>query len=202
MRSPNQVRLLVLFTLSFLFSSCARFTDLGQPVDINFSPSPNLATPTAAELAQLPSTSTPLDVTKEIPTLPQDEYSRSDQFGDGYIAKVKVDEVKEKSPEDVVIILVTQWLEHYKHESGEPAAAIDDYTIDAIRMLDNSPGGTYVFVAGVNFSVIPKETLNVYRSFPGKPIDPNSPWDVIGAPFGVIQVDDYYYLRLVFGWGT
>lgn len=136
------------------------------------------------------------------PILPTDEFSRFDQFGDGYIAKVKVEDVKNDNSEEIVNILVTQWLEHYKTESSYQNAAIEDFSVDEIRILDNPSNGTYVIVAGVSFSIIPRKTPNDYGGFPGKEYDPNTPWWRIAAPFGVIQINDYYYLRLVFGWGT
>jgi len=143
------------------------------------------------------------EITLTFPVLPFDEYSRSDDFGDGYIANIKVEDVKNNSPEEIIYTLVTQWLEHYKTESSSPDASIKDFSIGEILIVENTSNENYVIVAKTTFSIIPSKIPNDFASFPGKPYDPNdAPWDHIGAPFGVIQVGDYYYLRLVFGWGT
>jgi hypothetical protein len=140
--------------------------------------------------------------------LPTDQHSRFDQFGDGYIAKIKVEDLKGAAPEEIVAKLVTQWLEHYKTQSSDPMAAIKDFSIDGVRLADNPskldipPNRNYVIVAGVRFSIIPKQEHNDYSSFPGEIFNPNSPWWHLSAPFGVIQVGDTYYLRMVWGWGT
>lgn len=137
-----------------------------------------------------------------VPSLPEDEFSQFDEFGDGFIAKIKVNDTKNFSSEKIVSTLVEQWLEHYKSQSDYENAAINDFTIDKIRLLDVPVYSNYTIVAGVNFSIIPKKTPSDFGGFPGEEYDPNSSWWHIAAPFGVIQVDDYYYLRLVFGWGT
>jgi hypothetical protein len=136
------------------------------------------------------------------PALPQDAFSRLDNFGDGYISKIKIDDIKNNTPEEIVSELVTQWLQHYKTESTYQDAAINDFSIDGIRLLDNPSNKNYVIVAAVNFSIIPRKIPNDYGSFPSQPIGPNDTWWHIGAPFGVIKLDDYYYLRLLPGWGT
>lgn len=136
------------------------------------------------------------------PSLPEDEFSQFDNFGDGFIAKIKIKDTTSLSPEEIVSSLVEQWLEHYKSQSDYENASINDFTVDKIRLLDVPSNSNYKIVAGVNFSIIPRQTPSDFGGFPGEAYDPNSSWWHIGAPFGVIQVDDYYYLRLVFGWGT
>jgi hypothetical protein len=168
-----------------------------------FTPTPLLTetqTPTQTPIVEKDSNPIYVDIT---PILPTDEFSIHDEFGDGYIASIKVEDVKNSNPDKIVNVLVTQWLEHYKTESRAPRAAIEDFVIDDILMVDNRSNDTYVFVAKVAFSIIPSETPSDFGSFPGEPYDPKeAPWWHIGAPFGVIQVGNYYYLRMVFGWGT
>jgi hypothetical protein len=140
--------------------------------------------------------------TSTAPILPEDEFSRFDKFGDGFIAKINISDTRDFSPEEVVSSLVEKWLEHYKSETSYQDAAINDYSIDKIRILENSPNSNYSIVAGVSFSIIPRKTPSDFGGFPGEAYDPSSPWWHIAAPFGVIKLDDHYYLRLVFGWGT
>lgn len=137
--------------------------------------------------------------TPTLPVLPTDQYSRSDDFGDGYIANIKVEDVNNNSPEEIIKILVTQWLEHYKTESSDPDTSLIDYSIDEVFIKENVSDDIYIIVAGVSFSIYPKKFPNNFGSFPGEYVPP---WDHISAPFGVIHIGDYYYLRLVFGWGT
>lgn len=139
-------------------------------------------------------------ITSTLPALPTDQYSRNDDFGDGYIANIKVEDVKNNGPEEIIKTLVTQWLEHYKTESTDPDTSLIDYSVDKISIIENMSDDTYIIVAGVSFSIYPKKFPNNFRSFPGEPYSP--PWEHISAPFGVIHINDYYYLRLVFGWGT
>jgi hypothetical protein len=140
--------------------------------------------------------------TPNAPLLPEDEFSQFDKFGDGFIAKIKIKDTESFSSEQIVSGLVEQWLEHYKYQSDYENATINDYTIDKIRLLDVPSNSNYTIVAGVNFSIIPRNIPSDFGGFPGEEYDPNSLWWHIAAPFGVIQVGDYYYLRLVFGWGT
>lgn len=140
--------------------------------------------------------------TSTAPNLPEDEFSRFDEFGDGFIAKIKIKDTESFSSEQIISSLVGQWLEHYKSQSDYEDAAIDDYTIDKIRLLDVPSNSNYTIAAGVSFSIIPRKIPSDFGGFPGEEYNPNSPWWHLAAPFGVIQVGDYYYLRLVFGWGT
>lgn len=135
------------------------------------------------------------------PILPTDDFSHSDEFGDGFIANVAKSEVENLTPEEVIMLLVSQWLEHYKTQSGDPQATIKDYSIDEMVIFE-TPNSLYLYGAKVRFSVVPVEVPNAYAAFPGDPIDPNDPWWHIGAPFGVLEVDGRYYLRMLFGWGT
>ena len=129
-------------------------------------------------------------------------YATGDNFGGGYIARVRMADVTNKSQEEIVINLVNQWLEHYKTQSKSPSAAIKDYVIDKIDLYDPSCDPFFEIVAGVRFSIIPNQIPNDYASFPGDPIATNDVWWHIAAPFGVFRDENYYRLRLVFGWGT
>ena len=129
-------------------------------------------------------------------------YANSDNFGDGYVAHIRVEDVVAKSQEEVVSILVSQWLEHNKTQTGVPSAIIKDYTIDKVYLKDPSCDPFFTIVAGVRFSIIPNQFPNDYASFPGDAINSNDVWWHLSAPFGIFKDGDSYKLRLVFGWGT
>jgi len=59
-----------------------------------------------------------------------------------------------------------------------------------------------VIVAVASFSILPKNTPNMYVPISSDLDKPDGRWLLAAAPFGVIQVDDTYYLRWVVGWGT
>ena len=129
-------------------------------------------------------------------------YENEDSFGDGYISRIKIDEVTTKSDEEIVSLLVTQWLEHYKTRSSAPTAAIKDYKVEKIILDDASCDPFFEIVAGVRFSIIPAHLPSDYASFWTDQVDPNDVWWHSGAPFGIFKDGDFYRLRLVFGWGT
>jgi hypothetical protein len=129
-------------------------------------------------------------------------YANSDNFGDGFVAHILVEDVTAKSQEEVVGILVGQWLEHNKSQTEFPSASIKDYTVDEIFLKDPSCDPFFTIVAGVRFSIIPNQIPNDYVSFPGEAINPNDIWWHLSAPFGIFKDGDVYKLRLVFGWGT
>lgn len=129
-------------------------------------------------------------------------YENEDNFGDGYISRIKTDEVATKSDEEIVSFLVTQWLEHYKTRSSASTAAIKDYQVEKITLYDASCDPFFEIVAGVRFSIIPAQVPNDYASFWTDQVDLNDVWWHIGAPFGIFKDGDFYRLRLVFGWGT
>lgn len=129
-------------------------------------------------------------------------YENEDNFGDGYISQIKIEDVATKSDEAIVSILVTQWLEHYKTQSNAPSETIKDYKVEKITLYDASCDPFFEIVAGVRFSIIPALVPNDYASFPTDQVDLNDVWWHIGAPFGIFKDGDFYRLRLVFGWGT
>lgn len=129
-------------------------------------------------------------------------YENGDAFGDGHISRILVSAVGGKSEEEIVHILVTQWLEHYKTQSKSASATIKDYAIGTVNMLDPSCDPFFEFVADVRFSILPVQIPNAYAAFPSGGVNPNSGWWHISAPFGVFRDSEDYRLRLVFGWGT
>jgi hypothetical protein len=132
--------------------------------------------------------------------LPTDEFSTSDAFGDGYIAHIQK---KNEASEIIVRELIYQWLEHYKNTS-DTNTAIQDFSIDAINIIDNKKNNNqnYVIVAQVEFSIIPSSIPSAFASFAGDPISPADKWWHLVSTFGILQLSEEYFLRILSGWGT
>lgn len=133
---------------------------------------------------------------------PADEFASSDSFGDGYIARVAIQDVINKDQKDIINILVKQWLEHYKTQSKSASAAIKKYSINNIKLNDPYCDPYFLIYASVDFSITPVKILNEYSAFPSISTNPNDVWGHLIAPFGVFIDGNYYRLRLVPGWGT
>jgi hypothetical protein len=130
---------------------------------------------------------------------PTKEFTAKNSFGDGYIAHIPISEVKGISNEELVNILAVQWLEHYKTESAAVDAVIKDYQIDSIGLVERKNDGDPAIMAGVEFSIIPRQTPNVWASFSGE-ISVDDPWWHLVASFGVYghgPKADYYWLRIL-----
>lgn len=177
------------------FSACVNSLPPSSPT---LEPTQPLPAPT--EALSSPSSLNPTPVVNPIPT---DQYSRQDNFGDGYIARIPIQDVQGSSPEEIVKLLVAQWLEHYKTASQAPDATIEDYEIREVSLMDNTINPGYEIVAGVLFSIIPTQELNQWGGFPIDEADQQDIWGAsLWAPFGVFREGENFRLRLVFGWGT
>ncbi len=84
---------------------------------------------------------------------PTDEFSRKNDFGDGYIAHILINDVNSANPEAIIKILVTQWLEHYKTGSTAERAMIRDFQLGEITLLERTKNDPSI-VASVWFSII------------------------------------------------
>ncbi|MBL8051169.1 MAG: hypothetical protein JNM46_08105 [Anaerolineales bacterium] len=69
-------------------------------------------------------------------------------------------------------------------------------------MLEKPSESVYLGVAGVKFSIIPSVIPNDFASFPGEEINPDSEWWHLVNIFGYYQIGEFYYLRILPGWGT
>jgi hypothetical protein len=130
-----------------------------------------------------------------------DEFTRKNNFGDGYVAHVLIHDVNSETKETILKVLVTQWLEHYKTGSTAEGARIKDFQLGEISLLERIKGDPSI-VGSVWFSIVPAQIPNDWASFPGDEIKPEDIWWRVAAPFGVYQDEDYFWLRLVFGRGT
>jgi len=98
--------------------------------------------------------------------VPANNFSRKNDFGDGYISHVLIHEVDSETPEMITKILVTQWLDHYKTGSTPKMAAIMDFQLGEIKLLKRMKNDPSI-VASVWFSIIPSQVPNDWTSFPG-----------------------------------
>lgn len=119
-------------------------------------------------------------------------------FGDGYIPWYLTKEAGNLSPEDLVRIMVTQLLEHYKTQSKAPKAAIKDYklgVINVIKAITNDPN-FYEILGGVQFSIIPAQIPSDWGSFPGEGATPGDSWWHLGTGFIIFRDGGYFRLQL------
>lgn len=139
--------------------------------------------------------------TPEISVSPTKEFTGKNSFGDGYIAHIPINDVKEASQEEIVKILVTQWLDHYKTESTQSDAIVKDYTIDKITLIDiktHKDDPAMPIIAMVKFSIIPPEQIpNEWRCYS---TSPDKPWCHVELRFGIYgneEVSQYYWLGIM-----
>jgi hypothetical protein len=130
-----------------------------------------------------------------------EEFAIKNDFGDGYVAHIPIEDVASETPEAIMRILVNQWLEHYKTGSTVEGATIKDFQLDEVTLLKRMEHAPAI-VASVRFSIIPSQIPNDWASFPGDEIKPDDVWWRLVAPFGVYQDKDSFWLKLMFGRGT
>lgn len=127
---------------------------------------------------------------------PNEFASRKNSFGDGYIAYIFIKEVKDTSSDEIVNLLVSQWLEHYKTESTTPDAILTDYTVDKITLTEKRNENDPSILAWVQFSILPAQTPNPWASLPGETI--NAAWWHLEVLFGVYEDESgVYWLKIV-----
>jgi hypothetical protein len=150
---------------------------------------PDIFTPTVTS-TPVPATSTPKVWT----------FNRTQGFGDGYVAYVLINDVSQMEKEDILRLLLAQWLEHCKTEEKDPEAAILDYTIDDIQPI--KVHGYYtepIFRAIVSFSVLPVNNPIQNPPFAWYTMVDTieAPWVHMKMKFGVYTNKDegpYYWL--------
>ena len=140
-----------------------------------------------------PPTNTPVPPT-DTPALPTEEFIRRIGFGDGYAAHIPISEVEQKSQEEIVNILVTQWLEHYHTESTQADMMIKAYKIDEVIITSDDEDISPFIIASVQFSVIPESSWFGAHIYTGEP-----PWWHLCLTFGVHGkvTGPYYWLRTI-----
>lgn len=129
-----------------------------------------------------------------------DEFTLKNDFGDGYVAHILVEDVKQVDQDEIVKTLVRQWLEHYKTQSIQSDVMIKEYELNEIKLVKGLYNNNPAIVASVKFSVIPKQIPNGWASFPGSEITPNDTWWHLEVLFGIYGNDKeskYYWLKIL-----
>lgn len=136
-----------------------------------------------------------------------DDYADSDQFGDQYFARLPIEKAKDLSSEEIVRLMMNQWLEHYKMDCQDPYYQLEAYSVGNIK-LDTARYG-YEIVANIQYEILPVQPLtadytgevapNGWYSFPGNFLPDGT--EQLGAYFGVFREGDNYRLRMLIGWG-
>ena len=195
--------LLFMILTTMVLASCQ--TTKGNQTVVSTVPQTSETAPTASQISTSVATETFVPFVCQEPGYPGTiHYANTDSFGDGYIARIPIDAVTDKNYEEILRILVTQWLEHYKTESSSTStsASIIDFEVGDIHLLNRSCDPFFEIVANVRFSIIPTQVPHDMASFPGDLIQDGDTWWNLSMPVGVFIDDDDYRLRLVFGWGT
>lgn len=161
---------------------------------------PYARTPSQTTLLDHPlSESTQPPRNQSTPTLIDPMFAGSDEFGDGFIARIPIVEVKGKSPEEIMDILINKWLEHYLDMEIEPYYRLNDYFVYKIEIKDyyRPP---YELFAKVQYFIKPSQFPNGWMA--GGVIIYDRNWQGENKVFGIFRDGDYFRLRMLVGWGT
>jgi hypothetical protein len=126
----------------------------------------------------------------------------ADGFGDGYIARVPINDVENMQPEEVLKLLLSKWLEHYKAISTDPNFKLADYKVDGAF----APSGIqnrrrYELVADTMFFIkLANPSANGWMGATTESLD--NGWLSIGYTISYFRDGEDFRLRLLPGWGT
>ena len=115
-------------------------------------------------------------------------------FDDGeYIASVARRNVESLSDDEIVKLLVGQWLEGYKMNVSSQDAILD-YEVSEVVIQPHLPD---TFLAIVKFAILPSKVPNNWISLPVEVIENDLWWHLSGA-FRVTKEGEYFKLRTSF----
>ena len=140
----------------------------------------------------------PENLDAKITPLPTSANIATPSFGKGDIAKVPRKEAENLSDEEIVKLLMSQWLEGYKTNTSSQDA-ITDYKLKEVFIQSSSPSS---ITAIVTFDVQPVGVPNNWAQIGIESVTENDVWWPLGGTFQVIMDDEYCVLRTAFGWGT
>lgn len=196
----------ILLLTGFFLIGCTGTANVGrsrvpdQPTIQMSTSSTNFVTPANVHTKQ--------EITPVPTSIFWNDYADSDQFGDQYIPRLSIEGVKNLPEEEIVRLLVDQWLEHYKTDCQDPYYQLETYSVGNIR-LDTAQYG-YEIVANIQYEILPMQPLtadytgeaapNGWYAFPGKFLPDGT--EQLGAYFGVFREGDHYRLRMLIGWGV
>ena len=139
--------------------------------------------------------------TQEAPTQsPVPTARATSSFGLGDIASISRQDAEDLSAQELVTVLVSQWLEGYKNDQSSTDAIVD-YQIGEIFI--KSPSFTESgMVAAVTFAVQPVGYSDKWGMMVTQIITEGVPWWSLGATFKIVLDGEFFRLRTAFGWGT
>lgn len=190
MKNFERIPLLALFLIIFS-SSCA----LQKEETIDHY----VITPPLTSLSKdSPSQSVPPTGNQNTPIPTDSVFAGSDEFGDGFIARIPIVEVENKSPEEIMNILINNRLEHYLAEGMEPYYKLNDYFVYKVELKDyyHPP---YEIFAEVQYFIKPSQFPNGWMA---GSVSYNRDWQGVNKIFGIFKDGDFFRLRMLVGWGT
>ena len=165
------------------------------PIPPTDTPLPPTVTPVRPTDTPLPPSDTPIPIT-DTPILPTEEFTRTADYGDGYVAHIPISEAKDLSSEEIVTLLVTQYLEHYRTETTLAEWKLFQYQIEKVTIRFEAENENPFIKAIVRYSVIPDSPW-----FCGATIISDYPWELPGwsyannfAVYGNMPGSSYYWL--------
>lgn len=118
------------------------------------------------------------------------------------IASISREEAEQYSREELLKVLVSRWLEGYKHTSVS-RSKIDDYYMGEVTIISHSTEPDADIIAWVDFSIQPTVQLySNWAAWPTKDSNPDDPWWHLFQTFGVVRQGDTFWLSVLPGWGT
>ena len=184
MKNPCK-QLCPLVLLVFLLVSCA------PSLSPSAYPNPVTATalPTLTAVKLIPRTLTPTD----LPPVPS-----SPDFLKGDLAQVSRNDVQFLSEEEIVKLLMSQWLERYMKEEPSSPESITDYSIEKVEV--KSRLSDMEVIVHIQFSVIPGRSS--FSSWVPITVKFDEPWFRVAGYFSIFQDGEYYKLKFLPGWGS
>jgi hypothetical protein len=175
-----------------------RIPSTATPIPPTDTPIPPTDTPVLPTDTPPPPSDTPFPVT-DTPVLPTEEFTRTAPGGDGYVAHIPISEAKGLSSEEIVTVLVTQLLEHYRTETSLPEWRLSHYDVEDVTIVYEAEDKSPFIKAAVQYSVIPDTPW-----FSGAAITITEscglPWYTYTMGFAVhgnVPGSSYYWLRQI-----
>jgi len=130
-----------------------------------------------------------------------DAFSSADQFGDGYVARIPINDVVDEESEVILSMLLSQWLEHYQGETIVADFALEEFKIESISQSSKQLKPQYEMIADVVYSV-KRTNVDVSSWLAGCAEIQENGWVRRCDTFGFFRDGEDFRLRLLPGWGT
>lgn len=122
-------------------------------------------------------------------------------LGEGVAARVLLTDVKGLAREEKITLLMNQWLDGFKNNTGG-RDAIQEYKIDKIIIRNHPADADSEVIASVLFAVQPVGYSSNWASLSGQAITEADPWWHEGVTFDFLQDGEYLIMKPLFGYGT